>query len=127
MCGGGKEVVRRLRRGVCGVLEGCGGGSRGLEPVSSYSVRRMGIVVSWWSWKVGCLLLWCRLRRGSDGHWQGGGFQQDVHVDEGIGEGIEVLHGVEVTLVGDLSSIVLEDGEGPFGDGAGFVGVLEVG
>jgi hypothetical protein len=64
---------------------------------------------------------------GSGGDRHGSGFEEDVGVDESVGEGIEVTDGVEVALVGDASSIVLEDGEGAFCDGAGFVGLLEVG
>lgn len=47
-------------------------------------------------------------------------------VDECVGEGVEVCDGVDVSLVGDVSSIVLEGGEGAFSDGAVFVDVFEV-
>ena len=56
-----------------------------------------------------------------------GSFEEDVRVDECVGEGIEVGDGVDVALVGDVSSIVLEGGEGAFCEGALFVHVLEVG
>ena len=48
-------------------------------------------------------------------------------VDDRVGEGIEVGDGVDVALVGDVSPVVLKDGEGSFGYGARFVGVFEVG
>jgi hypothetical protein len=50
-----------------------------------------------------------------------------VGVEDGLGEGVEIADGVEVALVGDASSIVLEAREGAFGQGAGFVGLLKVG
>ena len=65
--------------------------------------------------------------------WGSGGyrprcfFEEDVGVDHRVGEGVEVADGVQVALVGDVSSIVLKGGEGSFGYGACFVGVFEVG
>lgn len=55
-----------------------------------------------------------------------GSFEEDMRVDECVGEGVEVGDRVDVSLVGDVSSIVLEGGEGAFSDGAGFVDVFEV-
>jgi len=49
-----------------------------------------------------------------------------MRVDDCVGEGVEVGDGVDVSLVGDVSSIVLEGGEGAFCDGSVFVDVLEV-
>jgi hypothetical protein len=55
-----------------------------------------------------------------------GSFEEDMCVDERVGEGVEMGDGVDVTLVGDVSSIVLEGGERAFSDGAVFVDVFEV-
>ena len=48
-------------------------------------------------------------------------------IDDRVGEGVEIADGVQVALVGEVSSIVLEDREGSFGAGACFVGIFEVG
>ena len=64
---------------------------------------------------------------GSGGHGHGSGFEEDVGVDDRVGEGIEVADGVEIPLIGDVSSIVLKEREGAFCDGSSFVGLLEVG
>lgn len=56
-----------------------------------------------------------------------GCLEEDVCVDDCVGEGVQVGDSVEITLVGDVPSVVLKDGEGSFGHGASFVGVLEVG
>ena len=66
------------------------------------------------------------ISRGSGGNGYRSRLEDDVGVDDCVGEGVEVGAGVEVALVGDLSSLVLEEREGTFGHGAGFVGVLEV-
>ena len=64
---------------------------------------------------------------GSGGDGECGCLEEDVCVDACVGEGVQVGDGVELALVGDVPSVVLEDGEGSFSYGASFVGVLEVG
>ena len=64
--------------------------------------------------------------RGSGRHWDRRSLEEDVGVDDGVGEGVEVGDGSEISLVGDVSSIVLEGGEGTFSHGSSFVGLLEV-
>ena len=63
---------------------------------------------------------------GSGGHRDRASFEEDLRVDESIGEGVEVGCGVDISLIGDVSSVVLEARERAFSDGARFVYVVEV-
>lgn len=63
---------------------------------------------------------------GSGGRRDRARFEEDMRVDESVGECVEMGGGVDVSLVGDMSAIELEGGEGAFSDGAMFVYVFEV-